>query len=164
MVSSCRPPSSPSLPVQPVAPLSLAGGALRALLPRELELVDVDSRTLATLVRLRHQLEQHHGWLLLGCIGLALASVAAVGVSFESRLVFGAYAVAVACGTIGLGFVADRVGYGLFCRRARAAGLSDGACQRLFAAAGDAGHWMDVLRSCGHAPSDDEIAGFVRPR
>lgn len=155
---------TPTLPVQPVAPLSLAGAALGALLPREFEVDDVDSRSLATLVRLRHDLETHHGWLLLGCIGVALASVVGVGVSVESRLIFGAYAVAVAVGTVGLGFVADRLGYGLFRHRARAAGLSDDACARLFSAAADAGHWMDVLTSCGHVPSDDEIAGFVRHR
>jgi hypothetical protein len=158
------PPNLATPPAEPVAPLSLGSLLLCAPLPRELEIADVDSRTLAVLVRLRHDLELHHGWVLLGCIGVALASVAAVGVSVESRLVFGAYAVAVACGTVGLGFVADRLGYSWFRRRARASGLSDGACERLFAAAGDAGHWMDVLGACGHVPSDDEVAGFVRKR
>jgi hypothetical protein len=123
---------------------------------------DVDSRTLARLVRLRHELEQHQGWLLLGLIGVALASVVAVGLSVDSRLAFGAYAGAVAAGAVGLGFVADRLGYGWFRRRALSAGLSDRASDQLFRSATDAGHWIDVLRSCGHAPSDDEVAAFVR--
>jgi hypothetical protein len=157
-------PLRPEFPRFPVAPLSLADVASASRPPRELTIDDVDSATLARLVRLRHELEQHHGWLLLALIGAALASVVAVGVSVESRLVFGAYAAAVAAGAVGLGFVADRVGFGLFRRRALLAGLSEKATTQLFRSAADAGHWMDVLRSCGQAASDDEVATFVRKR
>ncbi len=157
-------PPRPEAPRFPVAPLSLAGSALVARAPRELAIGDVDDATLARLVRLRHELEQQHGWLLLGLIGIALASVVAVGVSVDSRLAFGAYAGAVAAGAVGLGFVADRVGYGLFRRRALLAGLSEVATAELFRTAADAGHWMDVLRSCGQAATDVEVAAFVRRR
>ncbi|MBM4282980.1 MAG: hypothetical protein FJ137_20240 [Deltaproteobacteria bacterium] len=160
-MSGDRPPEIPRLPV---APLSLSGTALDARAPRELAVDDVDSATLAALVRLRHGLEQHHGWLLLGLIVLAMASVVGLGLSIESRLAIGAYAAAVALGAVGLGFVADRVGYGLFLRRARDAGLSERASAQLFRSAGNAGHWIDVLRACGHAPDDDEVAAFIRGR
>jgi hypothetical protein len=142
----------------------LAATTLDVRAPRELGVADIDNRTLARLVRLRHQLEQHQGWLLLGLIGAALVSVVAVGVSVESRLAFGAYAAAVAAGAVGLGFVADRLGFGLFRRQALLAGLSERAASHLFRAAADAGHWMDVLRSSGHAASDEEVATFVRQR
>jgi hypothetical protein len=157
-------PLPPEAPRFPVAPLSLAGAALVVRGPRELAIDDVDDATLARLVRLRHALEQQQGWLLLGLIGVALGSVVAVGVSVDSRLTFGAYAGAVAAGAVGLGFVADRVAYGLFRRRALLEGLSDNATAELFRSAADAWHWMDVLRSCGHAPGDAEVAKFVRRR
>jgi hypothetical protein len=155
---------SPEIPRLPVAPWSVSGCALVVKLPRELSVDDVDSCTLARLVRLRHQLDQHHGWLLLGVIALVLASVAVVGVSVDSRLAFGAYAAAVTAGAVGMGFVVDRLGYGWFRRVALGAGLSESAAAALFQSGADAGHWIDVLRACGHTPSDDEVAAFVRGR
>ncbi|MDP2341611.1 MAG: hypothetical protein Q8O67_11690 [Deltaproteobacteria bacterium] len=148
-------------PVLPVAALSLQSAIFRT---HELEVVDVDDAVLAGLVRLRLALDRSHGWLLLGCIFVALASVIAVGVTVESRLAFGAYAAAVAAGTVGLGFVAERLSFGLFANRAGACGLSRDASERLFVAATDADHWLDVLTSCGHAPTDHELASFVRQR
>ncbi len=148
-------------PSLPVAHFSLGSPVLSL---RELEVVDVDDSLLAGLVRVRLALHKGHGWLLLGCIFVALASVVAVGVTVESRLAFGTYAAAVASCTVGLGFVAERLSFHLFRRRAHACGLSDDACERLFAAAADADHWLDVLKTCGHAPSDRELASFVRQR
>lgn len=147
---------TPSLPVSAV---SLGMTWLRQ---RELDVKDADDAVIAGLVKVRLDLHRSHGWLLLGCIFAALASVVAVGVSIDSRLAFGTYAAAVASGTVGLGFVAERLSFAMFRRKARAQGLSDDAAAKLFAAAEDAEHWLDVLKSCGHAPSDRELASFVR--
>ena len=146
-------------PSLPVSALSLG---LTTLTARELDVADVDDAVVARLVRVRLALHRSHGWLLLGCIFVALASVVAVGVTVDSRVAFGTYAAAVACGTVGLGFVAERLSFGMFRQQARAQGLYDDAVVKLFAAAEDAEHWLDVLKSCGHAPSDKELASFVR--
>jgi hypothetical protein len=159
-----RSPFPPRPPHLPVAPLSLQGGALVPRPVPEFDMNDVDDRTVAALVRLRLQLEQQHGWLVLGLLGAAVASVVAVGASVESRLALGAYAAAVAAGAVASGFVADQVGYALFRHRALGAGLSDEASRQLFRRATDAGHWLDVLRTCGHVPADGEVAAFVRCR
>jgi hypothetical protein len=146
------------LPSLPVAVGSEEAFAPRPL--RELETHDADHRTLAALVRLRLGLERTHGWVL-GSLLLALASVALVGFAVHSRLVFGACAAAVASGAAGLGFVAQRVCFGLFRHQARAQGLSERACEQVFERAIGADHWIDVMRACGHEPTDAELASFV---
>lgn len=115
-------------------------------------------------MRVRQDLHRSHGWLLLGCIFVALASVVAVGLGVDSRVAFGTYAAAVASATAGLSFVAERLNLALFRRRAMAAGLSGEASERLFGAAADAEHWLSVLRTCNHVPTDTELATFVRKR
>lgn len=127
-------------------------------------MLDVADPAVAVLVRLRMTVERSHGWVLLACIFLTLASVVLVGAAVKNPFTFGAYAAAVAASTVGLGFVSERLCYGFFRSRARAAGLSEAACEGLFRAAADAEHWLDVLRACGHEPSDAEIAGFIRSR
>lgn len=146
----------------PSLPVSALSMGLTDLRRRELDVKDADDAVIAALVRVRLELHKSHGWLLLACIFAALGSVVAVGVTVDSRLAFGTYAAAVAAGTVGLGFVAERLSFGLFRRRARSLGLSDEASVKLFAAAEDAEHWLDVLKSCGHTPSDRELASFVR--
>jgi hypothetical protein len=154
--------SGSSVTPAPTWPGSALSLGLSALHHRELEVADVDDHVLAGLVRVRLELHKGHGWLLLACIFVALASVVAVGVTVDSRLAFGTYAAAVAAGTVSLGVVAEGVSVAFFRRRTAAGGLSDDASAKLFAAAADAEHWLDVLKSCGHAPSDRELASFVR--
>jgi hypothetical protein len=149
-------------PAQPVLPwsLDLADKGPWA----GLELRHVSDLELARLVRFRLGLSGSHGWVLLGCIGVALAVVVAVGLVLESQLVFGACAAAMATCTVGMGFVSERLCNAAFARRGQAVGLSALACEQAFEAAGDAEHWLRVMASCGQEVTDQEVAAFVRHR
>lgn len=147
--------SSPSLPVATFTAL----GAVRRR-----EIADVDDHVLAALVRLRLQLERHHGWWLLGGVVGALASVVLVGAVVDSRLAFGAYAAAVASGTVGLGVFVSWLQAQQFRRAAQLAGLSSTATERLFVVAADADHWLQVIERCGLTVSANDIAAFIRQR
>lgn len=149
-----------SLPSLPVSAFTLA---LQPLPPaRERLIHDVDDQELASLVRLRLQLDQLHGWWVLGGVLLALASVVAVGVACDSRLALGAYAAAVASATVGVGVFATWLQGSTFRRRARDIGLSNAEADRLFIAAADADHWLGVMQHCGLTVTASEIAAFVR--
>jgi len=151
---------TPALPSLPVTALSFAASS--RLRHRELE--NVDDGALAALVRLRLRLERAHGWWVLGGIFAALASVVVVGVVVDSRLTFGAYAAAVASGTVGLGMAASWLQGSTFRREARRIGLSTTAADRLFVVAVDADHWLKVIERCGLTVSASDIASFVRQR
>lgn len=153
---------TPALPSLPVTALSFA--ATSRLRHRELEIVDVDDGDLAGLVRLRLRLERAHGWWVLGGIVAALASVIVVGVVVDSRLTFGAYAAAVASGTVGLGMAASWLQGSTFRREARRIGLSTTAADRLFVVAVDADHWLKVIERCGLSVTASDVASFVRQR
>jgi hypothetical protein len=129
---------------------------------QELALKDVGDDALASLIELRLRLERAHGWWLMGAMAGALLSVVVVGVVVGSSVVFGAYAAAVASGTVLLGVGAQWAQEAVFRRQAMLAGLSHDAAHRLFRAAADADHWIGVLRGCGQAPSPAELASFVR--
>ena len=147
----------PSLPVSGLP----QGTAVLAVRPvRRLQALDDSS--LADLVRLRLRLERSHGWVLLGCIALALATVIAVGLTVDSRTIFGVYAAAVATASVVLGFAADAVSRAIFLRGSRDIGLDDGDSERLFLTAREADHWVNVLSTCGEDVSDHELAAFVR--
>jgi hypothetical protein len=113
------------------------------------------------LVRLRLALERGQGWALLALFGCGLLSCVVVGLSGASQAFVGVYAAAMASATAGLGLVVERVWWRLFRARARAEGLSERACEQLFARAGSAEHWLEVMVRCGHQPTDAEVASFV---
>ncbi len=147
----------------PSLPVSTFSLALHPLAPaRERLIHDVDDHELAALVRLRLHLDQLHGWWVLGGVLLALASVVAVGVACNSRLVLGAYAAAVASATVGVGLFATWLQVSTFRRRAHEIGLSGAEADRLFVAAADADHWLGVMQHCGLPVTASEIAAFVR--
>ncbi len=147
----------------PSLPVSAFALALQPLAPAPERLIhDVDDHELASLVRLRLQLDQLHGWWVLGGVLLALASVVAVGVACDSRLALGAYAAAVASATVGVGMFATWLQGSTFRRRARDIGLSNAEADRLFIAAADADHWLGVMHHCGLPVTASEIAAFVR--
>ena len=85
-----------------------------------------------------------------------------VGAVVDSRFAFGAWAAAVASGTVWLGALANWAQGAVFRRHAAEARLSPDAAARLFRAARDADHWIEVLKACGQRPSHAELASFVR--
>ena len=151
-----------ALPSLPVSALSLQPNSW--LLRGDLDIVDLDDDTLAGLVHLRLRLQRAHGWWVLGGIFAAMASVLVVGLAVDSRLTFGAYAAAVASGTVGLGMFASWLQGSTFRRQARRAGLADVAADRLFVTAADADHWLEVIKQCGLTVSASDVASFVRQR
>lgn len=149
-----------SAPVLPVAAFAAPAGLVER--HRELAVADLSDEVLASLVRVRLDLVRAHGWVLLACIAAALACVGVVGVGVDSRVVFGACATAAACGSVGLGFVAERLSQLWFRAYATPCGLSAAAADELFLRAAEADHWQEVLAACDHAPTDEELARFVR--
>jgi hypothetical protein len=149
------PPVLPTLPVPAWSALALAGAPPRTLA----DAADVD---IASLVQARMRLERLHAWWLLGAMGVALLSVIVVGATVESRFAFGAWATAVASGTVWLGALAHWGQRAVFRRQALGVGLSVDAADRLYRAAADADHWLAVLEGCGQRPSPAELASFVR--
>lgn len=130
--------------------------------PRELEIHEVDEGVVAQLVRARLALEKGRGWLLLSGLVTTVAAVIGLGLAVQSKLVLGVLAPLVASVPFGVGLVVDRACRLAFERLARGEGLSEHASQRVFDAALGADHWIAVLTSCGRAPSDGEIARFVK--
>jgi hypothetical protein len=150
------PASAPTLPVKAWSTPALIAVAA----PTSLD--DVADNEVAALVKLRLRLERLHAWWLLGAMSLALLSVLVVGAVVDSRFVFGAWATAVATGVVWLGAVTPWVQRAVFLRHATASGLSADVAEQLFVAAVDAAHWVSVLETCGHRPSQAELASFVR--
>ena len=148
--------------LQPVLPVSAWSSAALGLARRELTLAEVDDSELARLVNLRRRLEHQHGWWLLAAMAAAVLAVVVGGAVVDSRFAFGALATAVASGTVWLGVLATWAQGAVFRRQAREVRLSPEATARLFRAARDADHWIEVLRSCGQRPSHAELASFVR--
>lgn len=148
-------PVLPALPVPAWSSLALGCGSPRTLA----DAADVD---IASLVHVRMRLERLHAWWLLGAMLMALLSVIVVGAAVDSRFAFGAWATAVASGTVWLGALAHWGQRAVFRRHALAVGLSGDAADRLFRAAADADHWLSVLDGCGQRPSPAELASFVR--
>lgn len=130
--------------------------------PRELEIHEVDEGVVAQLVRTRLALEKGRGWLLLSGLVTTVAAVVGLGVAVQSKLVLGVLAPLVASVPFGVGLFVDRACWLAFERLARGQGLSEHASRRVFEGALGADHWIAVLTSCGRAPSDGEIARFVK--
>jgi hypothetical protein len=152
-------PAPNSLPALPVPAWSTPALDPNHVITRLIDAADAD---IAGLVELRLRLERLHAWWLLGAMGAALLSVIVVGAVFDSRFVFGAWATAVASGTVWLGALAHWAQRAVFRHHAVACGLSVDVADRLFRAAADADHWLSVLDGCGHRPSPAELASFVR--
>jgi hypothetical protein len=148
--------------VEPVLPVPAWSSAALGLARRELTLAEVDDSELARLVNLRRRLEHQHGWWLLAAMAAAVLAVVVGGAVVDSRFAFGALATAVASGTVWLGVLATWAQGAVFRRQAREVRLSPEATARLFRAARDADHWIEVLKSCGQRPSHAELASFVR--
>ncbi len=126
------------------------------------DLADVDDHVIAALVHLRLRLERSLGWWVFGGVLAALASVVVVGIAVDSRLTFGAWAAAVASGTVGLGVAASWLQSVTFRRAALQAGLSAAAAEQLFLVAADTDHWLAVIEHCGLTVTAGEVASFVR--
>lgn len=156
MLRAQKQSSAPTLPVKAWSTPGLVGIAP----PTDLD--DVADEEVAALVTLRLRLERLHAWWLLGAMFLALLSVLVVGAVVDSRFVFGAWATAVATGVVWLGAVTPWAQRAVFLRQATACGLSADVADQLFVAAVDAAHWVSVLETCGHRPSQAELASFVR--
>lgn len=154
-----RAPPPASAPVLPVKAWS-ASALVPFAAPARLD--DVADDEVAALVRLRLRLERLHAWWLLAAMSVALLSVFVVGAVVDSRFVCGAWATAVATGVVWLGAVTPWVQRAVFRHHATACGLSADVADQLFLAAVDAAHWISVLETCGHRPSQAELASFVR--
>lgn len=152
-------PAPTSLPALPVSAWSTPALDTHPIIHRLEDAADAD---VAGLVQLRLRLERLHAWWLLAAMGAALLSVIVVGAVVDSRFVFGAWATAVASGTVWLGALAHWGQRAVFRYHAQACGLSVEVADRLFRAAADADHWLSVLEGCGHHPSPAELASFVR--
>lgn len=123
---------------------------------------EVEDRVLAGLVKKRLALERVQGWTVLGLFASALLAVVALGTHLGSQVLLGITAAVTASLAVGLGFCVDRLFWAIFLEEGRAQGLSEKACRRVFERAAGAEKVIEVLRSCGKEPSDQEIATFVR--
>lgn len=147
-------------PTQPVAPLSSTSAtALQAA--RELEAHEADPEVVAGLVRARLALERARGWVSFLGIVSTVAAVVGLALTVESRGLLAVLAPLVASVPFGAVLFAERLAWYAFSRSARAVGLSERACRRIFDGAAGADHWIDVLSSCGRPPTDAELARFV---
>lgn len=155
-------PVEPAASLLPVLPVPAWSATALGLVGQELSLSEVSDGELARLVELRRRLEHQHGWWLMGAMAVALLSVVGVGAVVDSRFAFGAWAAAVASGTVWLGALANWAQGAVFRRHAAESRLSPEAAARLFRAARDADHWIEVLKACGQRPSHAELASFVR--
>ena len=153
------------LPVLPVASISASVDWLAVRPPQHaLEAHEVDDGVLARLVRARLALERSNGWMLIGCLGLAIGSVFVFGGTPETRALLGVYAAVVGSAAAGLGFGLERLTWRFFLHLGRAQGLSDEACLRVFERAAGVDRWIEILQSCGREPTDAELASFICTR
>jgi hypothetical protein len=150
-------------PVLPVAPVSSSAEWLEKPV-RTFEAHEVDDGVLAALVRTRLALEKGNGWAIFACVALAVGSVFVFGSTPETKALLGVYAAVVGAAASGLGFGVERLSWRLFLHLGRAQGLSDEACLRVFERAAGVDRWIEILRSCGKEPTDEEIASFVCTR
>lgn len=128
----------------------------------EREAHELDDVALARLVRRRLQLDRMQGWIVLGTIvGLSGTGLLA-GAHFHSGILL--FAVATLAASLGIcaGYFSERALLAMFMSEARAVGLSDKACRRLFNKAPGASKVVEVMKSLGREPSDAELARFVR--
>jgi hypothetical protein len=145
----------------PVAPLATSSALHRA--ERELEAHEADEAVIASLVRVRLQLDKARGWLLLIGLGSTAAMVVGLGVVVRDKWMLGMLAPVIASVPFGIGLFAERACFAYFARLAKSHGLSARAAKRIYDGALGADHWIAVLASCNRPPSDGEIASFVIP-
>lgn len=148
----------------PVAALTRDGEALTHLkLVEGRSLADVDDSVVATLVRLRLRLARGQGWALISTFGATFAAGLALPLVIGHGVWLGGAIAIMGSLACVLGFLVERGAWRLFARIGRRDGLSDEACQRIYARAPDAEAWIAVLHECGRVPADAELACFVRP-
>lgn len=134
-----------------------------ALLTLTKRMIDVHERDLAHLVRRRWGLGRAQGWAVMLSFALAFGGVAAVGASVHSSWLLAAVGAGVVSLSVGAGFFLEAGLWRLFLRDARAFGLSESTSRLLYKKAGEAEAWLEVLRACGHEPTDAQIVGYLQP-
>jgi hypothetical protein len=123
---------------------------------------EISDRVLAGLVRRRLELQRRQGWAAFGLFGGALATLVLAAIAGPSELILGIAGAGIATLAMGLGFCVERAARWRFQGDARLCGLSDEAAAVVYRSAVAAEDMLEVLRSCGQDPSDEELARFVR--